>query len=165
MREITNTETRCSREIMQRKTVPSPGHVRSASGAGEGERARARFFKYFLKPGVEPELCKLVSLPIDVAARRTPSGRGRCPMAVARSQIPGDYTRTQRWRTGAKTSLPGRKWLVRQCGQTSLKCTTCAPGESGSTLRGPRVYGEYPARTSWQCEARPATGRRRCCKS
>eukprot|EP00964_Phaeocystis_antarctica_P114685 scaffold78630_cov65-Phaeocystis_antarctica.AAC.1 len=51
MREITNTETRCSREIMQRKTVPSPGHVRSASGAGEGERAGARFFKYFLKSG------------------------------------------------------------------------------------------------------------------
>ena len=110
-----------------------------------------------LTRGVEPELCKLVSLPIDVAARRTPSGRGRCPMAMARSQIPEDYTRTQRWRTGAKTSLPGRKWLVRQCGQTSLKCTTCAPGESGSTLRGPRVYGEYPARTSWPCEARPAT--------
>eukprot|EP00964_Phaeocystis_antarctica_P145879 scaffold112013_cov63-Phaeocystis_antarctica.AAC.2 len=60
----------------------------------------------------EPELCKLVGLPIDVAARRTPSGRGRCPMAVARSQKPEDYTRTQRWRARAETSLLGRRWLV-----------------------------------------------------
>eukprot|EP00964_Phaeocystis_antarctica_P070661 scaffold43044_cov52-Phaeocystis_antarctica.AAC.1 len=48
---------------------------------------------------------------MNSVAMCTPSGRGRCPMAVARSQIPEDYTRIQRWRTGAKTSLPGRRWL------------------------------------------------------
>ena len=69
-------------------------------------------------------------------------------MAVARSQIPEDYTRTQRWRARAKTSL---------LSQTSLKCTTWTPGESDSTLPDPRGHGEYPACTSSPWEARPAT--------
>eukprot|EP00964_Phaeocystis_antarctica_P096447 scaffold62726_cov102-Phaeocystis_antarctica.AAC.2 len=30
---------------------------------------------------------------------------------MARSQVPEDYTRTQRWRARAKTSLLGRRWL------------------------------------------------------
>eukprot|EP00964_Phaeocystis_antarctica_P059090 scaffold35072_cov72-Phaeocystis_antarctica.AAC.1 len=79
---------------------------------------------------------------MNSVAMCTPSGRGRCPMAVARSRVPEDYTRIQRWRTGAKTSLPGPKWLVRQCGQTSLKCTTWMPGDSDSTLPDPRGHGE-----------------------
>ena len=39
---------------------------------------------------------------MNSVATCTPCGRGRCPMAVARSQVPEDYTRIQRWRTGAK---------------------------------------------------------------
>ena len=80
------------------------------------------------------------TIPAIIAGRR----RALFWQLWLRYEIPEDYTRTQRWRATAETSLPGRKWLVRQCGQTSLKCTTCTPGESDSTLPDPRGHGEYP---------------------
>eukprot|EP00964_Phaeocystis_antarctica_P084745 scaffold53432_cov62-Phaeocystis_antarctica.AAC.5 len=61
-------------------------------------------------------------------------------MAVARSQIPGDYTRSQRWRVITQIILSGRGRLVSRSGKTNGKSTTWKP----STLR--RAVLSHPAR-------------------
>ena len=84
---------------------------------------------------------------MNSGAMCAPMGRGRCPRTVARSQIPEDPTRTQRWPARAKTALPGRSRAVRS-GRIGRKCTTRTPSVPDRTSPSPRGYGECPARAT-----------------
>ena len=97
---------------------------------------------------VEPDLCRQVRLPMNGVATRAPRGRGRCPMARARSRVAEDCTRTSRGRAIAKMVLSRRGRLVSRISAKKGKSATCEP----STAR----------RSAW---SRPACGLRSACTS
>ena len=62
--------------------------------------------------------------------------------AVARSQLPEDYTRTQRWRA---TRVQPKVHSFGDVGRIGRICTTRAPGGPDSASQGQQCHGEYPA--------------------